>query len=309
MYVQDEQVKRDDLKDLLFELSKSLATLQDSKKREEYFSRLESIYGNNDNEHFRHYYSDIFSCLTLIDSEAEAGSLEVLAENIRILKDNYKPKTAGSGENIDIYKEINKLYDHTNLDIARINYNKTMNQETKSELATVKTLINNLNKDIQKSEAIQKTAIKRIRKESDTLKDQIRDGQKDMQNEYITILGIFAAIVLAFTGGMTFSTAVLEHINAVSPYRLIFVLLAVGLVLINLIWMLIDFIRDINGNTIRKCWIIIIANVVLILGLVVTLLAYKKDWLNNRASLPPQQSQEESNISESATVAVSEDSE
>ena len=81
MYVHDEQAKRDDLKDLLFELSQSLDKLQDSRTREEYFSRLESIYGNNDNEHFRHYYSDIFSCLTLIDSESETGSLEVLAGN------------------------------------------------------------------------------------------------------------------------------------------------------------------------------------------------------------------------------------
>ena len=130
-----------------------------------------------------------------------------------------------------------------------------------------------------------------------------------MQNEYITILGIFAAIVLSFTGGMTFSTAVLEHINAVSPYRLITVVLAIGLVLINLMWMLIDFIRDINGNTIRKWWIIIIADIILIGGLGLNLLAYKNDWLNNaKTSLPNQQIQEEPNSSSSVTDIMTETS-
>ena len=34
---------------------------------------------------------------------------------------------------------------------------------------------------------------------ANVLSDEIKEGQKKMQNEYITILGIFAAIVLAFT--------------------------------------------------------------------------------------------------------------
>ena len=40
------------------------------------------------------------------------------------------------------------------------------------------------------------------------------------QREYISILGIFAAVVLAFTGGIAFSTSVLKNINTVSVYRI-----------------------------------------------------------------------------------------
>ena len=97
--------------------------------------RFEDIYYNyNRNEKFRHYYSDIFSTLTLIDGDSSIGSLDILAQNIQTIKDGYIPKnTDENGNAIDISKEIVKLYDHTNLDIARINYTKTMTNETKSE--------------------------------------------------------------------------------------------------------------------------------------------------------------------------------
>ena len=39
---------------------------------------------------------------------------------------------------------------------------------------------------------------------------------KDVQKEYIAILGIFAAVVLAFTGGIAFTTSVLQNIHMVS---------------------------------------------------------------------------------------------
>ena len=39
------------------------------------------------------------------------------------------------------------------------------------------------------------------------------------QREYIAILGIFAAVVLAFTGGIAFSTSVLNNVAKASIYR------------------------------------------------------------------------------------------
>lgn len=61
---------------------------------------------------------------------------------IQTIKDGYIPKnTDENGNAIDISKEIVKLYDHTNLDIARINYTKTMTNETLSELAKNRLLV------------------------------------------------------------------------------------------------------------------------------------------------------------------------
>ena len=274
--------KREYLQTLLIELSQTQDVLQDSKTREEYFSRLESIYHNIGNDNFRHYYSDIFSCLTLIDGDDSLGNLEILTDNIRIIKENYIPSNKDeNNELIDISKEINKLYDHINLDIGRINYNKEMNNKTISELARVDGLMSSLEEQITNAKDI---ATKSINEETEKLKNEIREGQMHMQNEYITILGIFAAIVIAFTGGMTFATSVLESVNSASPYRLLTIVLVIGLILINLIGMLLDYIRDINGINNHKNWIII-TNVIIILGLIINLIAYQSKWLDYNDSM------------------------
>ena len=140
-----DQEKREKLTDLLFELSKSQEILATPKDRAGYFRKLEEIYYNCDKDNFRHYYSDIFSTLSLINGDPTIGSLDILAQNIQTIKDGYTPKNNDeNGQLIDISKEILKLYDHTNLDIARINYTTTMVGETKSELAKTKVLVEKL---------------------------------------------------------------------------------------------------------------------------------------------------------------------
>ena len=73
-----------------------------------------------------------------------------------------------------------------------------------------------------------------------------------MQKDYITILGIFASIVLAFTGGIAFSTSVLENIDAISSYRLCAVVAGIAFVLINLMYILVRFIQEINRDKDEK---------------------------------------------------------
>lgn len=69
---------------------------------------------------------------------------------------------------------------------------------------------------------------------------------KGLEKEYIAILGIFASIVLAFVGGITFSTSVLENISNVSIFRLLLIVDFLAFVLINVIYILVKFIFVIN---------------------------------------------------------------
>ena len=71
---------------------------------------------------------------------------------------------------------------------------------------------------------------------------------KGIEKEYITILGIFAAIMLAFVGSFTFSTSVLNNIAATNAYTVALIALVIGLVFVILITVLIDFLRDINDK-------------------------------------------------------------
>lgn len=285
MKILNEQEKRDALQQLLIDLSKSQDVLKDKKNRREFYLRLEDIYYNQDAENYRHFYSDIFACLSLIDADSSLGNLDILAQNMEVIKEGYVPININEKNNepIDIRKEIIKLYDHTNLDISRINYTKRLNGETQSELANTEILINDLKKRLSDADAALNQATKHFNEESENLKNTVHDSQKKMQNEYITILGIFASIVLAFTGGMTFSGSVLENIHKASCYRILAIVLVLGLILFNLMWLLIDFLRDINGKSIRKWWISILANGFIICCLIFTFILYRDHLLDTNA--------------------------
>lgn len=278
----NEQEKRDALNEVLIELSKSQDILRESRDRASFFVRLESIYYNCEEENFRHFYSDIFSTLTLIDGDSSIGSLDVLAQNIQAIKDGYIPKNNDdSGTTIDISKEIVKLYDHTNLDIARINYTKTMTDETKSELAKNKLLVEELEQKVRTSEETLKKVSEETIEEANKISDQVQEKQKDMQKEYITILGIFASIVLAFTGGMTFSSSVLENMHKSSIYRVMIMAFIIGFVFINLIWLLMDFVKTINGTGVRRWKWLISIDVMITILILMSILACKVDFFKN----------------------------
>lgn len=79
-------------------------------------------------------------------------------------------------------------------------------------------------------------------------KENLHKQIKGVEKEYITILGIFASIVLAFVGGITFSTSVLQNISAVSIFRLLLTVDFLAFVLINTIYVLVKFIFTINDK-------------------------------------------------------------
>ena len=77
-------------------------------------------------------------------------------------------------------------------------------------------------------------------------KENLQKQIKGVEKEYITILGIFASIVLAFIGGITFSTSVLQNISGISVFRLLLIVDFLAFVLINVIYILVKFIFTIN---------------------------------------------------------------
>ena len=122
-----------------------------------------------------------------------------------------------------VCKVIIKIYDHFQLAVSQKNLNTETNDVIKSHLAG----------------------------SIDEAKKSITDSAKNMEKEYITILGIFASVVLAFVGGLTFSTSVLQYINSISVYRLLLVIDLIAVVLINSVYLLMKFICHINDKQIK----------------------------------------------------------
>lgn len=79
-------------------------------------------------------------------------------------------------------------------------------------------------------------------------KDNLNKEIKGIQKEYISILGIFAAIMLAFVGSMTFSSSILQNMHQVSMYRLILTIDMISFCFYNLIHLLLKFICHINDK-------------------------------------------------------------
>ena len=248
--------KRAELSALLFELAKNENLFSDPREKSIMYLKLESIYAPKPEVRFRHFYSDFFPLLVEISENIELGHISVLLQNLSILMEGYAAKNHDeNGDLIDIRDSICKLYDHINLDAARLSYHSVIREKTLDDIRSVNTKIDDFNKSLKENE------------------DRIKKAESAEKN-YITILGIFASIVLTFTGGIAFSTSVLENIDAISPYRLAAVVIGLAFTMINIVYILVWFIQQINKSKDEAVkypifmWAI---NGILVLAIVVTI--------------------------------------
>lgn len=228
--------KRREFCKMLLKLSGSQDILKDYGTRHEIYLELEMIYSDN----FRHYYSDIFIVLSLIErGPSDKYSIDILGQNMATILNDY------TKHHYDIKENLRKLYDHINLDIARIKF---------SQSEDLKSLgIEQQKKFKKQADAIQ-TECDLIKNEQ----EQMTQKLNNVQREYVAVLGIFASIALAFVGGLAFSTSVLENIGNVSKYRLFAAIGAIGLVFINIIYGMLYYIGKIVDKKVScKPWIII----------------------------------------------------
>lgn len=266
-----ENQQRNEFCALLLDLAKSQEVLDDASKRSVMYKRLEALYDAPANEkRFRHFYSDIFSVLTQIQQNPEYGSTDVLAQNLDTIRRGYQATNEsvdGRGV-IDVSDAINKLYDHVNLDVARISYLDSLAHKMSGEamIEQMKTELNSVWSSVNTMQGIANDfQIKVVEVEK-----RLDRSQKD----YISILGIFASVVLTFSGGIAFSTSVLNNIAQVSIYRIVLISIIIGFVLVNTLFGLFYYVNTIvsKDKTLKPLWI---SNVILALLLGLTLLAWQ----------------------------------
>lgn len=255
---------RVELNEILFRLSQDQDFIKQDDNLENIYKQLEALYRpNTPDEKFRHYYSDIFKVLAAIKNDTTLGDINILGQNITIILRQYKPERYDeNGELIDISNSLNKLYDHISLDIARILY---------IESSGFKTIggdnIDELKAQITKADE----ELKNVLQIQEELETEIHQQQK----EYIAILGIFAAIVLTFTGSIAFSSSVLNNINSASVYRVILITLVLGLVINNVLFGLFYYINGIIKNKKHsKLSPFIVSNIIIVVLIIATVAAW-----------------------------------
>lgn len=163
----------------------------------------------------RIFYSELTNSIYGMSEEAR-GTFETNLE--RLLE--YSSDRSNNVP-LDVYNDIVRLWDHFNL--------------ARYQIDNVKSIVSSSMGDIR-----------------DSVYKQLFEKFKGIEKEYITILGIFASIVLAFIGGLVFSTSVLQYMKDVSIYRLVLIVVLIGFVLINTINILLRYIFKLNDRHYEK---------------------------------------------------------
>ncbi len=189
------ETKEEDKDKKLEEIIVSLCENGDlSSQTDQIIKDLKEIYEGE----YRHKYSKITTIILNSTRDREQAFM-TLTQNIRTLKEIQDNKEVES-----IKPKLEKLYDHMNLECIRL-------QDFDEKMSRVKDVSNKLEDNLNKN----------YKKLSEELNKQ--------QTQYITILGIFASIVLTFVGGLAFSTSVLSNIDKANAYRLVFVMAFIAL--------------------------------------------------------------------------------
>lgn len=219
-------------------------------------SMFDKIYLKEDgsiDENFRHEYSSISGKIRELNSEELNGQkifqLDNLLFNIRNVYDYAVKKDK------PYVKNLFKLKDHIGLEAGRImlveeiEWKITNGQESiGTQLDYMQNLAVSLGEQVHTSAALQgqlrkdeedaKATLESINSAANEMEQKIESIHKDS----ITILGIFASIVLSFTAGIVFSSSVFENVHKASPYRIVGVTLLIGFVLTNVLTILLLYI-------------------------------------------------------------------
>lgn len=163
---------------------------------------------------FRHSYFKISAYLQSIEPEMASG-VSPIGENLGLLENIITERKYDK-----VRRKILKLIDHCKLELSRFTYFEKAfwkSSVAKKELSQINTYSLNLNDRYEK----------------------LRDDLDRSKSEQITILSIFAAIMLSVIGGLGFLDSTLEGINNASVFRLIGVCCICGFVIFNTTFMLI----------------------------------------------------------------------
>lgn len=243
--------KRESFKNLLTDLAK-----EDISKnlKKDYYQRLEQLYGSDQSpQRFRHYYSDIFPCLVNIENSQDKD-MDILVQNLKVLLEKYRKR-----KDIDISQSLRKLYDHVSLDMARIRYISALVDDSKGdkEIQGVHARINQLESSIDQANKTIKSGASKL---------------ENVQKEYIAILSIFASIILAASGGITFSAEAISNISDENIWNLLFVFAFITWLFLNLLFLLMYYIGSLLDKDLDNKYYLTYTNIVMFLIVLVTMI-------------------------------------
>lgn len=220
-------------------LSKKLLNKKDNYS---YYKDFIAIY---DDEELRHKYSNVTHIVVKMLKNGGRENVDILASNLTeiISIAEEEDKTTS------IVESLHKLLDHIELEIYRYEfYNSNISNmaEVQNNLEKAREQLKCAYEGIDGAELINE-ATTALTESNKTMNDAIESAKK-IQNETISILGIFSAVVLAFFGGMSLFSSSLDNMHKVSGYKITFVCALIGMMIFDIIVFLVCVISHLSGN-------------------------------------------------------------
>lgn len=211
------------LKALLTELSNEAI---DECQCEAIAERFKNIYSGG----FRHRYSVFHPLLQEImnSSDADQGVSEFLTNNLNAISAYIENKyiNNGQGDHTKIYRPIFKLCDHINLEMTRINEQRSQENRLQDLYAKIG--------DAQ-------SKLEHAKKDAEKARKKVNKAQTDI----LAILSVFAAVILAFMGGMTFLSGAMSSISETRVYKFVIACCICGFIIFNTIFLLLYIVSKI----------------------------------------------------------------
>ena len=225
-------------------------------------SKLNKVYSNE----YRHTYSDIFFKIQQIMSDtlsnndaSDAEVLEVLGENLNVLGNRIDELAAQNSDDANYKNTVSgykKFSDHIRLEIGRYNFIKSRFTGTAAD--------GNSGKATDEHSAIDAERILKLEQAVNAIRPRVAQAQKQLDSldgklesnkiSSITTLTIFSAVILAFSGGITFESGIFQGMVASTSYRLVFTIALSGFILFNTIFALLYLVGKMAGKRIStKC--------------------------------------------------------
>lgn len=257
-YYEEQDERNDKLIEILRELSdpKKQDILRHQDVIFNYIDRLKKIYfeGLEEGKKFRHSYARIYQFLYDEMYIADNDS-SVLEQNVDILY-----HFCSENDDNQLAEVLYKLLDHMEMDIVRIAHLKKEVGDIQKDVDLVCDDIKTLgekSKLLNKAYLLHEKKVQKSQKKINKINDQVENAY----SQYISILGIFSAIVLVFFGGTSIFTSFFGNICKLSYQKIAFTLSITGIILFDIIFMFFYILaklikRDIATAKPQECiWI------------------------------------------------------
>ncbi len=193
-------------------------------------------------EHARIIYSEISNMIyNQIEEEEDCEKIASMISNLEILinySENVMNDEKTSLDKIytrDAHKAIIKIWDHCNLAQQQYNNLKQTDEELK-----------------KKFEKLIKPKIKNVKRGIDKKVEETNRKSEHMISEFVSILGIFAAVVIVFFGGASIFSGVFKNIKDTKWYDVGNGICITGFVLFNTIFMFLYILAKLIDRNIAS---------------------------------------------------------